>query len=226
MRTAVLSLVVAMSGCALARSGRINEGATALDPACASAKYDFEEVEPWLWRVKCGKGVIVWCQGADVEPMRCTRERPETERSRREKAMRDYLACPTGELKTSRVDFDNRNKLADPYRWGELQIEGCGRLGWWGNKGNGDRMLDPPDLEIALNQLAVESGCAEPARQVQHYGNRVQGTYRLEACGRAFACSVPLFADERSGTAVPASVAGNQASCKAALETPVPDVQP
>jgi hypothetical protein len=62
MRTLLIMVVSVLGGCVFTRDARIREGATAVDPACANVRNDWEEIEPWLWQVNCAKGVKVWCR--------------------------------------------------------------------------------------------------------------------------------------------------------------------
>jgi hypothetical protein len=123
-----------------------------------------------------------------------------------ERLARAQLQCQEPLIAES-VNFNRSDANADPHRWAEQQIHGCDRATWCGTPA--DRMVcrPPADLDLAMHQLAVETGCAPTAiRQLQRFAVNAQATYRLEACGRTFACTVPLvrFEDDPDLTPLPA----------------------
>jgi hypothetical protein len=186
-------------------------------PGCAEIEVESDRFDGWLWHAAgCGKQVCCYYKGSDVA---CSPNCPRT----LENVARDFLECPAGELAMEDVSFGRNNKLADPYRWGEWEISGCGRAAWC-LRPRGEKLGEcrqAPDVDLAVKQLAVESGCEEPRiRQLQRHADRTQATTRFDACGNQFSCVVPLAAPEDNETPVPASVSGNMISCKAALGAP------
>lgn len=147
---------------------------------------------------------------------------------------RQYLQCPVGELRSEAIGFGRNNQAADPFRWGNVEFSGCGRSTWCGDR-RGQRMRceAPADLEIAAQQLAIETGCpVESIVQLQHFATRApqgrrevfgQSTYRVEACGERYACTVPLYAPYDNETLLPSAAQGG-VTCKQVA--PQPSVPP
>lgn len=132
---------------------------------------------------------------------------------------RQYLQCPVGELKSESISFGRNNQGADPFRWGNVEFSGCGRSTWCGERrGQRTRCEAPADLEVAAQQLAIETGCpAESIAQLQHFATRApqgrrevfgQSTYRVEACGGQYSCTIPLYAPYDNETLVPSAAQG------------------
>lgn len=113
--------------------------------------------------------------------------------------------------------FDERDPLRPRWGWAGIEATGCGLAAWCGDlPSRGPGCVYPNDFYTAAAQLALETQCAESSidpvmQQVfarrtwsAERGESLQITWRLNACGNAYVCSVT------SGLAA-------TVSCKAAL---------
>lgn len=152
---------------------------------------------------------------------------------------RRYLQCSAGELQRESISFGRNNGPADPYRWANMQFAGCGRAIWCGEGPGGvARCAAPADLEVAIAQLAVETGCeAQSIVQLQRYVTQTPGgrhelfgqsTYRVEACGQRYSCTVPLYAPYDNEPLLPSAAQGGVACKQApgAISVPPPPPLP
>lgn len=126
---------------------------------------------------------------------------------------RAYLYCHDGPLTAESLSFSRNDARADPYRWASVEVNGCGRAAWCGERDSGGfRCGRTPDLEMATRRLTVETGCpAEriaPAQRVAEVQNGRRGAdgsvvLRLDVCGQPYACSVPTTVSDKNDTLLP-----------------------
>ncbi len=140
-------------------------------------------------------------------------------------AAAELLRCPTEQVHLDQIGFDADDPLRTDWSWVGSEAEGCGRAVWCGESEGRFWCKTTEDYEVAAAQLAIETQCARAnmvAEQRQVFTKRswdrnrreVRGqvTWRINACGAPYVCSVT------AGLA-----AGVQ--CKAALsaQPPAPD---
>lgn len=150
-------------------------------------------------------------------------EKPE---GAEERLARQYLRCPLDALTTRELDFAGDDERRETHPWAQRELTGCGRVVWCGEANGREKCGAPADLEFAVHQLAVETGCpAQTIEQLEFYAVSTQHTYRLNACGTQFSCLVPVF-DRRGGERVAGSIFGSQLTCKPAQMLSKPALQP
>lgn len=153
-----------------------------------------------------------------------------------ERLARQYLRCPLDALTTRELEFAGDDERRETHPWAQREITGCGRVVWCGEQDQRAKCGAPADLEFAVHQLAVETGCpAQTIEQLEFYAVTTQHTYRLNACGIQFSCIVPIVKVTqgnwngtrqlpREGAA--GSAFGSQLTCKPAQTLVKPALEP
>jgi hypothetical protein len=206
----LLTAVMSLFGCAFGRTGLIRQQAERLVPGCAvdePGKVDWREIEPWLYKVEAC-GTDLWCK--ESGKLSCSTTRMLTLQEFRIEKGAEALRCPVSSVVvTEHIDFAMGDPVKDLWWWGVDEVSGCGRAVWCGERGDARTRLCefPPDFTTTAAQLAVDTGC--PIDQMQPQARQVfekrlwkapergqqaivtgQSSWRIEACGRAYSCTV------------------------------------
>lgn len=214
---AILATVLLLAACAFARPGLIRQGVARLKPDCdvdADSNFHWVEIEPWLYKVKAC-GAFVWCRERPGDGIKCSAKELLTKGETERRWAAELLRCPLEQVeKADWIDPPMGDPLKDHWWWGADEVAGCGRAVWCGDREiprGAERTLlceQPDDYGTVAAQLTVDTGCpvdqmVPQARQVfvkrfwkppergqQSPTITGQASWRIDACGHLYSCTV------------------------------------